>query len=153
VTFTGKGVTVAAQSEQRMIAEWAHMVSIEANAGRSGAAWGQVLGLSRQDENCYKGISSSPCDYLHVEVTGYGTLFRIQEGRFTEVGFKRLTAGQLAQLYGWMDRLRRFDVERADRTMKFSIGIDFRGTGSADATPTDIQEMLDLADRLFTEFK
>jgi hypothetical protein len=43
VEFRGEGDQTASPAEQRMLAEWARLVALEAEAGRSGASWGLAL--------------------------------------------------------------------------------------------------------------
>jgi hypothetical protein len=139
IEFTGQGEQEALEAEQRMIAEWARLVALEADAGRSGASWGLVFAWNREG-----GIAGF-CDYLNVYVTGDVFASRCtDDDTFETVGTDRLEAGQLAQIYEWVDNYGLLESEFTDPgtadAMTTRLIFSGAGTGDAAEIQADIEE-------------
>jgi hypothetical protein len=147
LVFTGEGDEEATPAEQRMIAEWARLVNLEAGAGRSGASWGLVFAWNREG-----GIAGF-ADHVTVYVTG--EVYASDSGNEAPVtlGQTRLDAEQLAQVYAWVDRLASFEFEQADPATAdgMTIRIVFSGAGEEEAGEAQIQEIQEFASMLHHE--
>jgi len=108
VTFTGKGISVATPSEQRMMAEWASLNYDIASSGRAGAAWGLALAWHREG-----GIAGF-CNDVNVYQTGLYMASSCQLSQPAAPLTGYLTATQLDQLYGWIDSLQTVDYSYTD---------------------------------------
>jgi hypothetical protein len=144
VTFTGRGSQVATPAEQRMIAEFAKLVDLEAMGGRGGAAYGLALAWHRE------GGVAGFCDDVTVYLTGDVYASSCKGGTATNLGVKRLNAQQLAQLYEWVDGLKNFEFEHTDPATAdaMTIRMVFTGSGAAEASDSDKQAMQDFASHL-----
>jgi hypothetical protein len=147
VKFNGKGEASAKPAEQRMIAEWARLVVVEAIAGRSDVAYGQIMVWNREG-----GIAGF-CDNLTVQVTGEVTTSSCKGNKTQVTGTLRLTAGQLQKIYDWMDMYKGFEFVQSDGAVADSmmIRLAFSGAGTKEASDTDQQEIVDFAARLFVD--
>lgn len=134
VRFSGAGAQEATPAEQRMIAEWAKLATLEASAGRSGASWGLALAWHREG-----GIAGF-CDDLAVYVTGQAFATSCKGNTPQELGKGRLNTEELEQLYGWLDRLQGFEAEQSDGAVADSMTMRllFNGTGT-EAASEDVQ--------------
>ena len=141
VDFVGAGEQVATPAEQRMIAEWARLVALEAQGGRSGASWGLVFAWHREG-----GIAGF-CDDVTVYVSGDAYVTSCKGDQPQELGRVRLSSNQLTLIYGWVDALQSFEVEqRGPATADaMTTRIVFSGAGSAAANESIQQEISDLA--------
>jgi hypothetical protein len=148
VNFVGQGAVRATPAEQRMIAEWAHWVSVEAAAGRGGASWGLAFAWHREG-----GIAGFGDD-LAVYVTGEVFATSCKGGQPDDLGRGYLTAPQLQQVYGWLDSLQNFYVEHTDPATAdaMTVRLVFSGTGAAEPTDADQQAIQDFAAALFARF-
>lgn len=145
VEFFGTGDQTAAESEQRMIAEWARLVALEAGAGRSGASWG--LGFAWFREGGIAGF----CDHLSVYVSGHVAASRCNGEDYTALGERRLSAQELTQLFAWLDTYANFETETTDGAVAdgMTTRMVFSGAG-LDSASADVQhELADFAARLF----
>ncbi len=133
VVFHGQGSQTASADEQRSIAEWARLVSREAESGRDSAAAGVVIGWHREG-----GIAGF-CDDLAVYLTGFTAASSCKGGTAAPRGSYRLTADQLKQLYAWMDGLKPFEFNRSDPATAdaMKIRVAFSGLGKNGATAAD----------------
>jgi hypothetical protein len=147
VVFTGEGEEEATEAEQRMIAEWARLVQLEAIAGRSGASWGLAFAWSREG-----GIAGFN-DSLAVYVTGRIFAGNIQNETPVTTGQARLDAEHLAQVYEWIDTLAPFEFEQTDPATAdaMTIRIVFSGAGEELTTEAQIQEIQEFASMLHNE--
>jgi hypothetical protein len=151
VTFRGQGTNTAAAAEQRMIAEWSRLVALEAAFGRSGASWGLALVYHREG-----GIVGF-CDDVTIYVTGVAHLVSCQGGEPRNLGTVWLNAGQLAQLYEWVNRLQSFEYEHSDASDEGVVAdamttrLLFSGGGTAVAGEADRQEMEALVQQLLNQ--
>jgi hypothetical protein len=142
VTLQGKGTTVPAPAEQRMIAEWARQVALEAEAGRSGASWGLVL-ASHQE-----GGTPVTCRDVTVYITGIAYATSCTGGQPVDLGTMRLNAQQLAQIYTWTDTLTNFEQSSAGDRVQVLL---FTGAGMGEATVADQEAMRVFLDQIYTE--
>ncbi|MCC6167024.1 MAG: hypothetical protein IT329_07325 [Caldilineaceae bacterium] len=147
ITFAGTGTTEATLAEQRMIAEWARLMRLEAESGRSGASWGLAFAWHRQG-----GIAGF-CDDLTVYVTGlvYATSCKNQSP--TALGQRFLTAEELAQLYMWGDTYKQFEMEQSDGAVAdaMTTTLIFSGVGEQTADAATQQAISDFAASLFAD--
>jgi len=141
ITFTGTGTTVATPAEQRMLAEWARLVFLEAQGGRSGAVWGLVFAWHREG-----GIAGF-CDDVTVYVTGQVYVTSCKGNQTEAIGKRRLTADELAQIYTWVDELQSFEFDQKDAAVAdaMQVQLTFSGAGERVATPEEQQAMQDFA--------
>lgn len=137
ITFTGAGTTVATPAEQRMLAEWARLVFLEAQGGRSGAAWGLVFAWHREG-----GIAGF-CDDVTVYITGQVYVTSCKGNQPEAIDKRRLAADQLAQIYTWVDELQSFEFNQKDAAVAdaMQIQLTFSGAGERAATPEEQQAM------------
>lgn len=147
VEFFGRGDKVATPAEQRMIAEWAHLVSLEAQGGRSGASWGLAFAWHREG-----GIAGF-CDDVTVYRTGEAYLTSCKGNQPQDLGRVRLDADQLATVYDWVDTLQPFELDQSDPAQAdaMTIRIVFSGSGSTVATAADQQAIIDFAQSLLAQ--
>lgn len=147
VDFVGTGTQVATPAEQRMIAEWARLVSLEAQGGRSGASWGLVVAWHRE------GGLAGFCDDVTVYVTGDAYVTSCRGNQPQELGRVRLAPDQLGIVYDWVDTLQSFEVEQTDPATEdaMTIRMVFSGAGTAAANEAVEQAITDLALTLINE--
>ena len=148
VIFNGQGQTEAAPAEQRQIAEWSRLVYLEAQAGRSGAAWGLAIGWAGQAGEAGR------CLNLEVYVTGlaFASAYRCGGGDTTDLGQGRLETDQLARLYQWVDRLESFEITDTDPALTGpTTYLVFSGSGPAQPGAADKAAIQAFAAGLFEE--
>lgn len=145
VTFTGKGSRTATPAEQRSLAEWAHLVFMEAAGGRGGAAYG--LALSWHREGGIAGFCDDVAIYLSGEVVGSSC--KGQQAK--DLGRARLSDAQLIQLYAWVDGLKSFDYEQKDPAAADAMSqrLTFAGNGAQEASADDKAGMLTFASQVY----
>lgn len=141
VDFVGNGDKVATADEQRMIAEWARLVALEAQGGRSGASWGLVFAWHREG-----GIAGF-CDDVTVYVSGDAYVTSCQGNQPQDLGRLRLTPNQLTTVYDWVDTLQPFEVDQRDPATAdaMTTQIVFSGIGNATADDATYRAISDLA--------
>lgn len=141
VDFVGSGDQIATAAEQRMIAEWARLVALEAHGGRSGASWGLVFAWHR--EGGFAGF----CDDVTVYVSGDAYVTSCKGNEPQELGRLRLSSNQLQVVYDWVDTLQPFEVEQSDPATAdaMTTRIVFSGAGNAAADETTYRAISDLA--------
>jgi hypothetical protein len=148
LSFTGQGTTVATPAEQRMIAEWARLAAIEARAGRSGASYGLALAWHRE------GGSAGFCDDLVVYVTGevFASSCKVEQPQ--DLGYWRLTTGQLEQLYAWIDEWKGFELSETDSATvdALTVCVTFSGAGITEASEADKRALQEWVAQLVTGF-
>jgi len=148
VSLNGQGETTATPAEQRMIAEWAQLVAQEAEGGRGGASWGLVLVWHREG-----GIAGF-CDDVTIDVTGQVSVSSCWGNQPQDLGQRRLTAAELAQLYAWTDTLQSFEGGQKDQATADAMQIElvFSGAGRRSVTAEEQQAIQDFAAGLALEF-
>ncbi|RIK35401.1 MAG: hypothetical protein DCC57_23385 [Chloroflexi bacterium] len=146
ITFAGTGTTEATLAEQRMIAEWARLVRLEAESGRSGASWGLAFAWHREG-----GIAGF-CDDLTVYVTGLVYASSCKSQPPATIGQRTLTAEELAQLYMWIDTYTSFEAGWRDPAVAdaMSTKMTFMGVGEQVADAATQQAIADFAAALYT---
>ena len=147
LAFNGTGSTAATPAQQRMIAEWARLVQLEAQGGRSGASWGLAFAWHR--EGGFAGF----CDDLTVYLTGEVWAGSCRGTTPEDLGHFRLSAEQLATLYIWVDTFAPFEYGQRDLATadSMTVYLIFSGAGAQTATEADQALILDFAQHLFTE--
>lgn len=145
VTFVGQGPLPASANEQRMIAEWANLVGQEAQAGAAGAGYG--LGWKREG-----GIAGF-CDELSIDAGGHATL-RSCKNEAAEATWTRLTAAELTQFYGWLDRFGAAEAQVKDPATAdaMTVSLIFSGRGSSQAAQADTDAMMQLATEVLQQW-
>lgn len=136
IKFKGKGQKTASSAEQRMIAEWTKMIAMIAFAGRSGAAWGNVITWRRND-----------CDHLAVFAMGYALGGSCQDVAEQEPSRYYLSPHQLELLYIWYDQFEPFEDTSDGNYLLFS------GQGLAITSDIDHQEIWDYSESIFNQIK
>jgi hypothetical protein len=137
VALTGRGDQQASQAEQRSVVEWARLVFLEAQGGRSGAAWGVVLSWHREG-----GIAGF-CDDLIIYSSGWAQPNTCKVGQAQVLDNYRLTPAELKELYAWIDQLDYFEYQQKDAAAADSmeVRVVFSGAGSAQPTPEQQEEI------------
>lgn len=147
VVFTGTGSTTATPAQQRMIAEWARLVQLEAQGGRSGASWGLAFAWHREG-----GIAGF-CDDLTVYVTGEAWATSCRGAQPQDLAHFRLDATQLETLYQWVDTFQSFELEQSDGAVAdgMTVTLIFAGAGAEVADEAKQALIVDFAQSLYNE--
>jgi hypothetical protein len=145
VRLAGQGTVVASPAERRMVAEWAKLAAMEADAGRSGASYGLALSWHREG-----GIAGF-CDDLSISLAGDVYASSCRGAGPKDLGHGQLNADQLQQLYDWVDRLQLFEMNQTDPATAdaMSIHLLLSGTGAAAASEAEQQAIQEWAAGLF----
>jgi hypothetical protein len=146
ITFNGSGTTTATPAEERMIAEWARLIALEASGGRSGASWGLAFAWHR--EGGFAGF----CDDLTAYVSGQLFASTCKGQAPQNLGKRRMTAEELEQLYAWIDEYAPFEYIHDDGAVADSMKITlvFSGAGSTEADEATQQAILAFAQGIYT---
>ena len=149
LSFSGQGNRQAAAAEQRMIAEWARLVYIEAVGGRSGASYGLALAWHREG-----GIAGF-CDDLEIYLTGRIYASSCQGGQPQEVGRSRLEAVQLERLFNWIDTLKSFELNQTDPATAdaMTIRLVFSGMGEVEAGEAEKAAVQEFAAQIYADLE
>lgn len=145
VQFNGQGTQEATEAEQRSIAEWARLVRMEAESGRSGASWGLAFAWNREG-----GIAGF-CDNLEVYATGWAYASSCKGDQPENLGSFRLTAEQLEQVYEWMDEFKGFESIQDDGAVADSMQVRlvFSGSGAETASAEEQQDVANFAAEIY----
>src|SRR5436305_1965380 len=144
LVFHSKGRVSPGPAEKRMILEWARAVAAEAAGGRSGGAYGLVLGW-------HQGGSSGVCHDVALYLTGEAVASAC--GWDAEVK-GQLDPGQLGRVYDWFDRLKAFQAGAGDQDMRqgsLETRLVFAGRGKDEATAREQEEVQSFGEALFNE--
>jgi hypothetical protein len=149
IVFFGKGTRQATPAEQRMIAEWARLVRMEAAAGRSGVSWGLAFAWHREG-----GIAGF-CDDLTAYVSGELYAASCKDETPQNLGQRRLEPAELRQIYSWIDTFQPFEIDQTDPAQAdaMTVRLVFSGAGDTPATEADKQAILDFAATLYAGFQ
>lgn len=132
IAFQGEGPLEASPVEQRMIAEWASLVVEEIKAGPGAAQFG--LGWRRE------GGVAGFCDDLAIDAGGHAVLYSCADTSAAP-RWRRLTDGELALFYGWVDQFAPGMLEQTDPAtadaMTISAFVAGRGTKEIDELSRD----------------
>jgi len=147
IALRGSGRVVATPAEQRMLAEWGHLVYDEAVGEHGGAAWGLVYSWHREG-----GIAGF-CDDIGVYLSGEALVSSCATSVSRPPARMRLNSLQMAQLYMMVHSLVAFDLNQTDPATAdaMTIILSFSGEGTAEATPEDQQYLLDMASNLVNQ--
>lgn len=142
--FTGSGVLQASPAEQRAIAEWVQLVVATASGNPGGT--NNPLALSWRRDGGIAGF----CDELLINRSGFATASSCKNTK-PAAGF--LQAGQLEQLYTWLDELKVVDVKFSDpaKADAMHTSLKLNGTGSGIASQTAQQSILLFAQDVFNQ--
>ncbi len=145
IELTGTGQHIPVDAEKRSVAEWAALVNMEAQSGRSGAAWGSALAWHREG-----GIAGF-CDDLVVYLTGWAVANSCKANQQGGTIY-RLSAGELEKIYSWIDAEASFDYERKDSATADAmlVRLSFMGKGSQTASAAQQEEIGAFATQIFT---
>ncbi|HYX24715.1 MAG TPA: hypothetical protein VFC23_11225 [Thermoanaerobaculia bacterium] len=144
LVFHGKGKVSPGPVEKRMVFEWARAVAAEAAGGRSGGAYGLVLGW-------HQGGSSGVCHDVALYLTG--EVVASACGWDAEVK-GRLDPAQLGRVYAWFDRLEPFQGGAGDQDLRqgsLETRVVFAGRGKDEATAGEQAEIQSFGEALFNE--
>ena len=140
INFKGQGKIETTLAEKRMIGEWSKMTTIAAQAGRTGAAWGNAITWRRND-----------CAYLTIFTMGYAISGTCNPDISDQPIKYWLSSVQLEQLYAWHDQYEPFEIYKTPKTgeEKESVYVLFSGAGSNSITEIESQMILKYASDLF----
>ena len=146
VVFQGKGSRPAAPAEQRALAEWARLVLLEMQTGRTSAQQGLVLAWHRDG-----GIAGF-CDDLLVY--SYGAALAT-DCKFNPLKTHQLQldSSQLEQLYAWLDAFQPIQDYQTDPAVADAMTVELllNGNGNQAAANTDRQAIMDFAMTLYQQ--
>lgn len=147
VSFNGQGSDQPDEAEMRAIAEWAKLVTMEAQGGRGGAAWG--LAMAWHQEGGIAGV----CSDLALYRSGYAQPTSCSPRVQGTLPPWRLRAEDLKKLYTWVDELASFEFNQQDPATADAMKttLVFTGSGTKKATPAQQQEIAQFAQRMYLE--
>jgi hypothetical protein len=146
IVFQGKGSLAPTPAQQRALAEWARLVLLEAQSGRSTADQGLALAWHRDG-----GIAGF-CDDLLVYAYG-----RVQATNCklypADARVLQLDSSQLEQLYAWLDAFQPIQDYQTDPAVADAMTVELllKGNGSQAAANTDRQAIIDFAMTLYQQ--
>ena len=145
VAFQGQGPQQATPSQQRMIAEWARLVAVEASTGHNDPTSGLVLAWHREG-----GIAGF-CDDLNVYLSGDIYTSSCRGNAAKTLAHVRLGPGDLERLYDWVDRLDSWNWQQTDdaKADAMTISMFFSGWGIETPSDGDKQDIQAWAAQLF----
>lgn len=146
IVFQGKGSRTAAPSEQRALAEWARLVLLEMQSGRTSAAQGLALAWHRDG-----GIAGF-CDDLLVYNYGRVMATNCKLSPLTSHTLQ-LDSAQLEQLYAWLDALQPIKDYQTDPAVADAMTVELllNGNGNQAAANSDRQAIIDFAMTLYQQ--
>ena len=146
IVFQGNGSRQAAPSEQRALAEWARLVLLEMQSGRTSAPQGLALAWHRDG-----GIAGF-CDDLLVY--NYGAALAT-DCKLNPLNTRtlQLDSSQLEQLYAWLDVLQPIQDYQTDPAVADAMTVELllNGNGNQAAANTDRQAIIDFAMTLYQQ--
>lgn len=150
VIFEGQGDTEASEAEQRMIAAWAQLVSIETSIGQRSLQLGLVLFWHR--EGGVAGFCDNVLIYTSGIVRAYSCADQTQ-GQLNELGTGRLSGEDLETFYEWTDTLSQFTIDRSDdaEADALIVQVVFAGQGTEEATEQQQQTIEAFAQQQFEQ--
>lgn len=130
IALRGVGASRASETEQRMIAEWARQVSLEARAGGAQPEADVALTWTHHDP------AAGVCDTIRITRTGVAVATSCRGDDSTPIATIALRADELSALYTWLDRFEAF--ETIDESQgPAGTTLVFRGTGVDEAGESD----------------
>lgn len=146
ISFQGQGSLLAGPAEQRALAEWARLVLLEAQSGRSTADQGLAMAWHREG-----GIAGF-CDDLLVYA--YGAVQATNCKTSPAVARTlQLDAAQLEQLFVWLDGYLPIQDYQTDPATADAMTVELllNGTGSRAASDEEKQALIDFASALYAQ--
>lgn len=147
VALGGQGHQEATPAEMRSVAEWARLVGLEAQGKRSGAEWGVALTWHQE------GGIANICHDLTLSVTGWASATACKPGQIKPNNPYRLSADELASLYGWLDQYKNFEYIQKDPATADAMSqrLIFTGAGTQVATASQQETVAQFAATIYTE--
>jgi hypothetical protein len=143
IALRGIGSSRPTEADQRMIAEWARLVSLEARAGAERSAANSALIWTRT------GGVGDVCDAIEVTRTGEAIASSCRGDESRLIAQIQVPETELTTLYGWLDRFEAFSFESQEPSELASAGgalftarTDFRGSGFEAALEAERELML-----------
>ncbi len=146
VALTGVGSAHATPTDLRRIAEWAKLVSAEAEKGLEERAADRALVWRRQG-----GIAGF-CDLVVIGRAGAATAYSCRAGMERETARIELSTDEMTRLFGWLDQIETFSSRSDDPAMAdgMSITLDFAGDGIDPASEADRDAIMAFVNRVVT---
>ena len=146
ISFQGQGSLQAGPAEQRALAEWARLVLLEAQSGRSTADQGLALAWHREG-----GIAGF-CDDLLVYAYGKVQATNCKSSP-ADARLLQLDAAQLEQLFTWLDGYLPIQDYQTDPATADAMTLELllNGTGSRAASDEEKQALIDFASTLYAQ--
>lgn len=146
ISFPGQGSLQATPAEQRALAEWARLVLLEAQSGRSTADQGLALAWHREG-----GIAGF-CDDLLVYAYGKVQATNCKSSP-ADARTLQLDAAQLDQLFQWLDAYLPIQEYQTDPATADAMTRELvlNGTGSRAASEEEKQALIDFAFALYAQ--
>lgn len=129
VTFEGEGDTEATEAEERMIAEWARLTAVESSSGRRAVELGLAILLHQE------GGEEQVCQDVLIYATGTARAYSCNAEMPEELGEVQLSAGELEDLYTWLDSLQQFTIDETALTDQPTPGADATAEPPAEGEP------------------
>jgi len=147
IKLAGEGSASPTPADQRMIAEWAKLVTLEAIGGTQGDGQGLVFAWRRVGE------APASCENVSVYRDGLAFASTCQVDPPTALGQTHLTGNQMNTLYGWMESLASFDYQSSDLASAGSpaIALIFNGSGVEQAGTFEYDTLNALALEILTQ--
>jgi hypothetical protein len=148
VALAGVGATRATPVEMRTIAEWAKLVSAEAEQGLHERAVDRAIVWRRQ------GGLAGVCDLVVVGRSGTAIAYGCRGGTERETARIDIPAGEMAQLFTWLDNIETFSWRSDDPALAegMSITLDFAGEGVEPASEAEREAIMAFVNRVVTRF-
>jgi hypothetical protein len=147
ISFEGTGESVPSKLEERMVAEWARQVYLEASSRNENTLAGLVLAWHREG-----GIAGF-CDIVAVEIGGEALVSSCRDEPNRLASRMSLTSEQLSSLYNWVDWYKSFESIKEDgaKADGLTIRIVFTGNGLREAGPEEIEAFHRFASGLYLD--
>ena len=147
ILFSSQGNQIATPTEQRMIAEWARLVSQETATGSYDPARGLVYTWHRQ------GGFAGFCNNLVIYTDGEALGSDCSSNQVVNHNSYRLNSVELEKLYAWVDNYQSFALEQNDPAVAdaMQISLKFSGNGKETADPAVQREMLDMLTQIYNQ--
>lgn len=144
IELSGPGQVTPSTVQQRMIAEWARLITLESLHGSEGISGEPVLNWHRETGE------SGFCQELAIESSGFAVAISCSPEAQVELGRARLTTLQLKPFYDWLDGLKSFELETTQLLEDGFVAtrLAFIGRGGKDAMDLDQRDMDAFAQQL-----
>lgn len=145
IALAGVGTVKATPTDQRMVAEWAKLVSTESEKGLAERAPDRAIVWRRQ------GGQAGFCDLAIIGRAGTATAYSCRGGSEREIVRIDLSPEEISALYTWLDQDEAFSwrtEEGASAADGMTVSMEFDGDGVAPASETDRDEILAFVNRI-----